>query len=880
MKKQYIKVFRHFNTLHDIYRDEFGNKHYEKHSEFDCELFVDSSSSESKYTNLIDGRPLSRIPCTGFVSYKEAVERNSGVLDLYGVHKPEDQYRRAHYYEKEIFMTPKICYFDIETGFNGSFLDEEFNIVKGVGGFPEPESANAPITSFGCYFDGKMVALGLKKLKKEQPNVKYYQCNSEEDLIETFFKLLKHWDPDILTGWNANGFDFPFIVNRMKRLDMDVKMIDNLGYIEEDRMLKIEIPKSYYWLDMMVLYKKFVYEPRESYSLQFIGEYELGEGKVQYHDDMIGTLEDLYNNDFDKFIEYNVQDVQLLVNLDAKINLMPLVCELSYLYNVNIDNVTGTTGPWGQLMYCESRKNNMIIPEKQRSSEDMDFEGGFVFSNPGYYEWVVSFDFASLYPSIIRAFNLCSSTYVKESDVPMELKRLRAKYIKSDTANGILEQIDLTQEEKSELGEALKRHNMTVTPSGHFFDVSKEGISPYMMGKIYADRKAAKKKMLEAEKILYETDFKDEYEKEKVKGTVTRYKNQQQALKIALNSFFGACGNAHFILTKKAVAESITSAGRLYDRSVKVILDREFKSRFDYVDEPTPFGDTDSVYIYLKPLVDAKTELTTTQERLEYVDKTVVPVIEKIIKTKVLDDIANYRNLLNPKVMDMEREVISDKGFVVGKKNYTLNVLDSEGTRFEHGKKKIIGLNLKKTNLPAFVRKKMLEFLELLYAGDQKAFQNEIAKFKEEFNSLPVSDISFPKGVNLFTDKTPKGIIIGKDGKNEYTIETSGCPIHVRASLLYNKYIAHHGLLSKYDKIEDGSKMKFIYLKVPNPVWNQNVIGFPNDRKHMHFIEENGLLEYVDYKEMFTGLVHKPLEPLIELVDWNFTKTVKLSDFF
>jgi DNA polymerase elongation subunit (family B) len=509
----------------------------------------------------------------------------------------------------------------------------------------------------------------------------------------------------------------------------------------------------------------------------------------------------------------------------------------------------------------------------------MDFEGGFVFSNPGYYEWVVSFDFASLYPSIIRAFNLCSSTYIKESDIPMELKQLRAKYIKSDTEGGILDQINLPADAKQELGDALKKYNMTVSPSGHFFDVSKEGISSYMMGKIYADRKVAKKKMLEAEKMLYETEFSDELEKDKCKSTVTRYKNQQQALKIALNSFFGACGNAHFILTKKAVAESITSAGRLYDRSVQVLLDFELNKRYEYDRDPCIQADTDSCYFYLKPIVE-NSGLTIRNEILEYVDKKIVPIFDKMIKTKVLDDIASYRNLLNPSVMDMEREVIADVSFNVGKKNYTMNILDSEGTRFEHGKKKIIGLNIKKTNLPAFVRKKMLVFLDLLFDGKEKLFQEEIAKFKDEFTSLPVSDISFPKGVNLFSDKTPKGIKIGKDGRNEYTLGTSGCPIHVRASLLYNDYLEQHGLLSKYDKIEDGSKMKFIYLKVPNPVWNQNVIGFPNDRKHTNFIEESGLLDYVDHKMLFEGLVHKSLEPLIELINWSFEKKIRLTDFF
>lgn len=875
MKKQYIKVFRHFNTLYDIYRDEIGEKHFNKITEFPCEVFI-RSKKESEYKDLIDDTPLMKLECSGFKEYKETVEKYKDVMSLYGVHKPENQYRRRTYFGKDTFMTPKTVYFDIETAFNGSYLNADNNIVSGEGGFPKPEQANAPITSIGCYFEGKHVVFGLKEFKGELSyNAKYHRCDDEVDLIETFFKLIKHWNPDILAGWNTNGFDFPFIVNRMKRLDIDTKIIDPMGLVEEDRYLHVDVPKSYYWVDMLDLYKKFIFEPRESYSLQAIGIAELGQGKVEYHED--GDLEQLYNNNFNKFLDYNIMDVQLLVDIDKKVNLIPLACEMSYLYNINLDEVVGTTGPWAQLIYCETRKNNIIIPEK-KSSPDIDIEGGFVFTNSGYYEWVVSFDFASLYPSLIRAFNICPSTYIKESDLTDEMKSIRLKYVPSDDNPGILKQIELTSEQKSEIEIVLKNNNCSLSPSGHFFRNDKEGIFPYMMSKIYSERKVAKKKMLSAEKELYGDKGLSETEKENLKGLISKYNNEQMALKIAMNSAYGAFANKHFILAMKEIAESITSGGRLYDRSVKFHFDKVLASKFNYDREPTPFGDTDSVYVYVSPIVE-KSGLTDKIEILDYIDTKVSPILSNIINKNVLEDIATYRNIRVPEAMDMEREVIADKGIVVGKKNYTLNVLDSEGTRYANGKKKIIGLNIKKTNIPEFVRNKMLEFLDLLFKGDEKEFHTEFNSFKNIFNSIELHNISFPRGVNIITDKGRAGTKKISDNKYEYTLHTVGLPIHVRASLIYNKYITDNDLTGKYNLITNGAKIKFIPLIMPNPSMSE-VIGYPNDHQHRNFLQDEGFAEYVNFISLFDGVVKSPLKPLLEQLNWDFEKKIKLTDFF
>lgn len=878
--EQYIKVFRHGNSIYDIYRDENGLKKYNKFSNFDAELFIKSDKSTSTYVDVIDKNPLDRIPIKTFQEFKEVKEKYADVgINLYGVHSPENQYRRKKYYEKDTFPNHKIAYFDIETAFEGSYLDSQNDIVYGVGGFPKPESANAPITAIDVFMDGKHVCLSLKKCSIEQDETfRYRKCDDEEDLIVNFFKVISIWNPDILTGWNAFGFDFPFIINRMKRLEIDLKIIDPMGLININQKTGEVTPKSYYWLDMQELYKKFTFEPRESYSLQAIAEAELGDGKVEYHDS--GNLEQIYNNSFDLFIEYNKKDVDLLVQIDKKINLLPLTIEMSYVFNVNFDDVMGTTSPWGQLVYCETRKLDKILPEKRYTHSSMDFDGGYVASNPGFYRWIVSFDYASLYPSIIQAFNLCPSTYIKEMNLPQELKLLRQKFRISHSESDIEYQLNASAEDKVEINSVLKKYNVSMTCSGHFFRNDEEGISPYLMKKIYKERKDAKKLMQKYEREYYDLPkTASEEEKFRLKSLISKWNNTQMAKKIALNSFFGACGNAYYILSSLEVAESITSCGRFYDKKSGIEVSKVLQKKFYYDRYPMIAADTDSCYFYLEPIIK-KSGLTDNEEITDYIDKQVIPIIDKIIEKNVLQDIAYQRNIRVPEVMDMKREAIANVGIYIGKKNYALNLLDNEGTRYPDGKTKIIGLNIKKTNLPKFIRNKMLEFLKILFTDNESKFQQEFLKFKGEFRTFDIQDISFPKGVNIITDKNRPGVESLGGGKYLYTLQTSGLPIHVRAALVYNEYIKEKNLTKKYTTVENGSKIKFVLLKIPNSVGNQKTIGYPNDHTHKTFIEDNDLLKFVDYDEMFNGLVVMPLEPLVSAKKWDFEKRNKLSDFF
>lgn len=884
MKKQFIKVFRNMNTLHEIFRTESGEKIYKKHTDFECEFFV-PSNTKTEYSDLIDKTPLQRIKCNGFKDFKDKKENYDGLKTTFGSIQPENQFRFREYYNKPLVADIETVFFDIETGFNNSSLDEDNNLVFGAG-FPKPDQANAPITCIGCYSSTRKryVVFSLKELteqEKQEPllyNAKLLVCDSEVQMIEMFFGLMKKWDVDVLMGWNTNGFDFPFIVNRMAKLGMDLSIIDHQGLIQEDRYQKVMYPKSYYWLDYMDIYKNFTYVPRESYSLQAIAEAELGSSKVVYHDE--GNLQEIYNNKYKLHTDYNIQDVALLVQLDEKIGLSSLAYNMAYLYCINFDEVLGTTGPWTQLLFCETRTKNLILPDK-REKEEMGFEGGYVFCNPGYYEWIVSFDFASLYPSLIRAFNYCPSTYIREKDLPVELKMIRSELNIKDTFEGIQEQLDFTAEQKLKLSSLLQKYNVSMSPSGHFFRTEEQGIFPYLMEKIYKERKAAKKLMTQSEIKLKElekekgVDFLEQ--KEKLEKEISTYNNKQMSLKICLNSAYGAFSSSYFLLSRKAIGESITSGGRLADKKASYEVDKVLTEKFDY--SKTPYkssiiaNDTDSAYLSLSPIVEKNCEGMSDLEKVSYINTKIVPSIEKIIKSKALADISSTYNLLDREVLDMEQEVVANCGIYVGKKNYILNLMYKEGVTYPEGKEKVTGLQIKKTNLPAFVRKKMKDFTKIMFEKDELKFQKEFSKFKKEFSELPVSDICFPKGINLTTDKNRGGCIeIGHD-KYLYTLQSVGCPAHVKAALRYNQYITENNLLGKYNIIEDGAKIKFIYLE------GNDSMGFPNDRQHQTFIEDNNFAETIDYKKMFEGIVIKPLEPLVECLGWSFEKKFRITDF-
>ena len=877
IEKQYVSVFQHRGKIYETFRDTDFNKHTKEVKGFKYKFFIETNKEtewKDFITSKINLKPLE------FDTVREYNDKIKNLKDydvpVYGTVKPENQYREEQYINSTLSEELHFSFFDIETGFDGSFLDENGELIFGSGGFPKPDKANSSviaITMYSCKTK-KYYSFGVKNYTPKRGDVKYRKCKDEKDLINSFFKTVNLLEVDLLSAWNGDGFDYPFLVNRMKNLGMDISIIDKYlkGIYGKSKpgVYEFEKPRTYYWTDYLEMYKKFIFTPREKYSLEFIGQAELGEGKVNLDN---SDLQELYRDNFEKFQDYSIKDVELMVQLDNKLKLMSLTVELSRSYNINFDEVFATTSPWAQLLYSQANKRNLVLPKDfSYINESMNFEGGWVSANPGYYEWIVSYDFASLYPNIIISYNMCPSTILFDKDLPEDLLILRNKYFsdRSATYETISNFLELSHEAKEEISKTCQKYNVSVSPTGDYFDNARVGIIPEIVEEIYNGRKKDKRQMLnfqgERQKLVDANGSTEEIEK--LSSLESIYDNKQMSKKLQINSLYGAMTSNMFILFNEAIGRSITSSGRLLDRYGCYKISESLSSKWDYSkQEVMPNSDTDSGYFSLKPLVDDAVNRGLVKnekwEIVNFIEKKVEPFLDKITE-KSMGDLANTFNIYRPEKIEFEREVIADCGISIGKKSYCLNVLNSEGTVYENGKLKVIGLQLKKTNIPGVVRKELQEFLKDILFKKESEFQSHFKDYKGHFYQMDPVEVSLPKGVNLISEK--RGV---------YTLETSGIPIHVRASLLYNNYIDEKNLNTKYQKIENGNKMKFIYMKTPNPI-GQNVIGWLNDVSCDSFVESEGLREFVDYDKLFENNVFAPLEKLVEYRGWEFKKTNKL----
>jgi DNA polymerase elongation subunit (family B) len=400
----------------------------------------------------------------------------------------------------------------------------------------------------------------------------------------------------------------------------------------------------------------------------------------------------------------------------------------------------------------------------------------------------------------------------------------------------------------------------TITPNGQLFRTDHQGFLPKMMEEMYNDRKKFKKMMLQA-KQEYENET-DESKKYEIEKRIAKYNNIQLAKKVGLNSAYGALGSQYFRFYDLRMALGVTTAGQLSIRWIEGKLNdwmnKLLKSEKDYVIA----SDTDSIYLNLGPLVDSivKTETETTK---------VISIMDRICEDKIqpfidksYKELADYVHAYDQK-MQMKREGLSDKGIWTAKKRYILNVYNNEGVQYKEPQMKVMGLEMIKSSTPSAIREKMKEAIQLMVTGTENDIHNFIANFRTEFKKLPVEEISFPRGLN---------------GLNNYsdaaTLYKKGTPIHVKGAILYNHNLKQKNLTKKYPLIQEGEKVKFTYLKMPNP-FKDTVISYPS-----HLPKEFELQEYIDYDMQFDKAFLEPIKVILDCMGWQTEKTSSIEDFF
>ena len=712
-------------------------------------------------------------------------------------------------------------------------------------GFPSPDKAAEPLICITVkdHTSKKIIVFGMGNFVNDRDDVQYINCSTETHLIETFTKFWVEYNPDIITGWNVKFFDMPYLMNRFKHLMGEEWILQFSPWgVVENRSAKITAKgynreESFYdilgvdVLDYLDLYRKHTFVRRESYKLDHIGEVELGQNKLENPYD---TFKEFYQNDYQRFVEYNIQDVELVDKLEDKMQLIALHLTMAYEAKVNYQDVFGQVRIWDCIIYNHLRSKNIVPPAIQESKTSDGYEGAYV-KDPvvGFHDWICSFDLNSLYPHLIMQYNISPETMVG-----FEPNRVNVENMLN---------------EKSDLSDLDGR---TITPNGAQFRTDKRGFLPELMDTLYKERVIYKKRMLEAQKMYQQTgDKKYEFE-------IAKNHNIQLARKIALNSAYGAIGNQYFRYFDVRHAEGITMAGQLtirwIERDVNEFLNKLLKTKsVTYV----VASDTDSIYIRLGAVVDKIfKDKSDTRKIVRIMDKfcneTIQPQIDKSF-----DKLAKYVNAYEQKMI-MKREVIANKGIWTAKKRYILNVYNDEGVELKQPKLKIMGIEAVKSSTPAPCRVKIKEALNVIMTKDENALIQFIEDFRKEFKQLPPDEIAFPRSCNNL-----------RKYASSTTIYQKSTPMHVRGALLYNNLLKKNNL-KKYETVQEGDKIKFVQLKEPNSL-RENVISFIGVLP-----KEFDLHKYVDYDSQFDKSFLEPLRFIVNAIDWSFERQSTLDDFF
>jgi len=540
--------------------------------------------------------------------------------------------------------------------------------------------------------------------------------------------------------------------------------------------------------------------------------------------------------------------VELVLKLEQKLKLIELGLTLAYDTKTNYEDIFAQTRMWDSLIYNYLFERNIIVPPKSNNSKSSAFEGAYVKEvQVGKHDWVASFDLNSLYPHLMMQYNISPETLIEVSDYDKEMRDVISKGVSVDK---MIEQTVDTS----------KLSGATITPNGQFFRTDKQGFLPKMLEEMYIDRSKFKKLMLKA-KQEYENE-KDESKKNEINNRIARYDNLQLAKKVSLNSAYGALGSQYFRFYDLRMALAVTLAGQLSIRWIEKHLNSYMNNLLKTEEDYVIASDTDSIYLKLGPLVDkVHKDKTDTNKIIAFMDRVCEDKIQPSIDESY-KNLADYVHAFAQK-MQMKREALADKGIWTAKKRYILNVYNNEGVAYNEPHMKVMGLEMVKSSTPSAIREKMKKSIKIMMQGTENDIHEFIADFKVNFKKLPVEDISFPRGLNGLKDYADSVIMYKK-----------GTPIHVKGAILYNHYLVKMGLDKKYPKIQEGEKVKFTYIKQPNP-FKDMVISYPG-RLPVEF----GLQEYIDYDLQFDKAFIEPIKVVLDCMGWTTEKQNSLESFF
>jgi len=825
----YTNVIQYGNRI--LVRGINNGKTVQDRTEFKPTLYV-RTNKPSEYKSLF-GQNLEAIDFESINDAKDFVKRYKEVeqFPIFGNTNYAYQYITRSFPEEIDFDISQIKIYSIDIETSAEF------------GFPD---INDPLEqvlliTLQDYNTKDIVTFGVNHFVVNKPNHRYVRCADEYDLLKKFIEFWSSEFPHIVTGWNIEFFDIPYLCNRIKKVlgEDSMKELSPWNLVNQREISRFKNVETVFdimgvsVLDYLDLYKKFTYTAQESYKLDHIAKVELGKEKLDYGE--YDSFRMFYKNNWQKFVEYNVVDTELVDQLEDKMKLIELILTMAYDAKCNYVDVFSAVRTWDCILWNHLWKKKIVVHQRDESRRGRQIEGAFVQEPvPGKYDWVVSFDATSLYPSIIMQYNLSPETMVPGSmDVTVDTLLKKEHHL-----------------------DTLKEDNLCMTANGFKFKTDKQGIFPEIVQKLFDDRQKYKKLMIAAQK-KYEENKDKKYQKD-----IARYNNFQMARKIQLNSLFGAWGNEFFRFYDDRIAEGITITGQYIIRTVGKALN-EYLNKICGSDNHiySFYSDTDACYITLDPLVQKFYKDMPREKVVELLDKICNDRIEKVIN-KACDDLMSYTNAFERKVY-FKREVIADRGIWVAKKRYALNVYNNEGVQYNEPKLKVMGLEIVRSSTPEPIRDGLKEAVKIVLTKSESHLQKFVKEFETKFKEFKPEEISFPRTVNGVEKYSDRG-----------SIYRQGTPMHVRGALLYNFYLQKNKLEKKYELIREGDKIKFLYLQEPNTI-GENCIAFISS-----IPEELDIKKYADYDMMFSKAFLEPMNTILNGVGWSAKPKATLEGLF
>lgn len=840
----YTSFFSHKNQIY-VRGYDSNLKRFQNVIDYTPYLFVNSKSQNATYRDVY-GNSYEKMNFDSIYDAKDYLRRNSSVsnVSIGGLNKFEYVYINDQFpdnmnnvvHESSI----RVLNFDIEVAMNND-------------GFPNPEEAKQPITSITFRYDSKLFIFGMKEYQTQSEEENYILCENEIDLLIKCIRVYQKIDPDILTGWNIEFFDIPYLINRMKNLGLS-EQAKNLSpfllifskYVKnnnrENQTYQI---RGISVLDYLPLVKKFSYRNFENYRLNTVSHELLGEGKISF--DEYSNLDELYEKDFQKFIEYNIKDVLLVSKLEENQGFISQVISMAYDAKTNFNDAMTTVLYWDVIIHNFLLKRNIVITESQ-NKEERTIAGGYVKEpNSGAYEWICSYDLSSLYPHIMMQFNISPETYRGNVSSIYDMDYSPSFFLESKYS-----------EARSKLQEKLSQKNLCVTGLGTLFTNEQEGFLAELM-QIYFDKRAYYRKLLYEEKKKKEQET-DSVKLKEIDTNISKYNNLQMSAKIAINSAYGMLANKYCRWYSADLAESVTLSGQLVINYIANHINDYMNSLLKTQDEDyIVIIDTDSFFLNCEKIAS---KFSTKEEKLEKVHA----FTEKFISPKVEEICEEFKNITNSRVqkMKMKREKIADQLLSCSKKRYALNLLDEEGVRYFKPEIRMTGIEAVKSSTPEIVRNAIKKLIEIIMTQSENEVHEFVQSFREEFNSKRFEEIAFPRSANNL---------------DEYEMDDDirfrkATPIHIRAVINYNREIRKANLDNRYQLISSGDKIKFCYMKTPNPMM-QDVFAI------LDFLpSELNLDSYIDYEKQFEKTFLDPVQPLLSTKKWSAEKIDTLDDFF